>query len=115
MAFMTKTLELVFASPQHNTDYKVRVQKYAASVYRNKIRNLNPLVMVMKFKLTSVVETDYSVRNVTYVSYVVRFTLDVQAPATDIASKALEACFEPQIIRKPVTGDNFVLIARSAT
>ena len=93
MAFLTKTLDLVFAVGEHSDDQKVRINRYAQNFYRTNIKKLTKVVNVFSDKVVSVQQTTYSYRNVPHTAYIVRFTLSVEAPATDIASRAIESVF----------------------
>lgn len=109
--YMTKTLDLVFQAPEHSNDHKVRISRYANSFYRKKIENLNPLVTVQKFVVTTIAEATYPVRNQSFVAYVVTFALNVEGPSSDVVNLSLKGAFIAEPIKgRSSIGEPYVLI-----
>lgn len=116
MAFFTKTLDLVLAVDEHGDTALLSAERDAERMYRTQAPKITNLVKIHSVRLDSVQETAYPVRNTQELSYVIRYVLSVEAPTTDIANKAIEAVFQPQIKRGLVGGrDNTVLVARTVT
>lgn len=94
MPFYTKTLNLTFETPEVSTNASKAVTKYATMHVAARLQKIAPFVKVLRTTVGTAVSNLISVQGKLYNAYMVTFTVDVEAPATDIAARAIESCFD---------------------
>lgn len=112
MAFMQKTVTMTYETLTISANTAKAVRKIADNYLRTVLPNISKLVTVLKVTYVSTVSTVETVRNKEYTAYRVTYTFDVEAPATDIASKAIEGAMQLPTRRKK--GESFFLLTRKA-
>lgn len=91
MAFFQKTVTLTYETPSYTTGNAKAVRLTADAYIRTALTKLSPLATILKVTYVTTLAGAVTIRNKSHQTYDIKYTFDVEAPATDLAQQIISS------------------------